>query len=56
MDTPYALGSSRAGVAKISMYGDTPGAMKALVEVLLGKARATGRLPVPVRGVQRSGC
>ncbi|HSE10923.1 MAG TPA: glycoside hydrolase family 3 N-terminal domain-containing protein [Nocardioidaceae bacterium] len=56
MDTPYALRSSRARVAKIAMYGDTPGAMRALVRVLQGKARATGRLPVPVRGVQRSGC
>ncbi len=56
MDTPYALGSSRARVAKVAMYGDTPGAMKALVEVLLGRARASGRLPVPVRGVQRTGC
>ncbi len=56
MDTPYALGRSRARVAKIAMYGDTPGAMRALVQVLLGKARAPGHLPVPVRGVQRSGC
>jgi beta-N-acetylhexosaminidase len=55
-DAPYPLGSSRARVARIAMYGDTPGAMRALVEVLLGKARATGRLPVPVPGVERSGC
>jgi len=55
-DTPYALGSSRARVARIAMYGDTPGAMRALVQVLLGKARAPGRLPVPVPGVERSGC
>ncbi len=56
MDTPYALGESRARVAKIALYGDTPGAMRALVQVLLGKARAPGRLPVPVKGVQRTGC
>lgn len=56
MDTPYVLGRSSARVAKIAMYGDTPGAMKALVRVLLGKARAPGRLPVPVKGVQRPGC
>lgn len=55
-DTPYPLGSSRAPVARIAMYGDTPGAMRALVQVLLGKARATGRLPVPVPGVERAGC
>jgi beta-N-acetylhexosaminidase len=56
MDTPYALGSSTARVAKVAMYGDTQGAMRALVQVLLGKARATGRLPVPVGDVVRRGC
>jgi beta-N-acetylhexosaminidase len=56
LDTPYALGRSNARVAKVAMYGDTPGAMRALVDVLVGKARAPGRLPVPVGGVQRSGC
>jgi beta-N-acetylhexosaminidase len=56
LDTPYALGRSSARVAKVAMYGDTPGAMRALVDVLVGKARAPGRLPVPVGGVQRTGC
>jgi beta-N-acetylhexosaminidase len=56
MDTPYALGSSTAHVAKIAMYGDTPGAMRALVGVLTGRARAEGRLPVPVPNVQRRVC
>ncbi|MFZ5847363.1 MAG: glycoside hydrolase family 3 N-terminal domain-containing protein [Actinomycetota bacterium] len=56
LDTPYVLGRSSARVAKLAMYGDTPGAMKALVRVLLGKARAPGHLPVPVTGVQRTGC
>lgn len=55
-DTPYALGRSTARVAKIAMYGDTPGAMRALVEVLTGRSRAEGRLPVPVPNVQRRGC
>jgi beta-N-acetylhexosaminidase len=56
LDTPYALGRSSARLAKVAMYGDTPGAMRALVNVLVGKARAPGRLPVPVSGVQRNGC
>jgi beta-N-acetylhexosaminidase len=56
LDTPYALGRSSARVAKVAMYGNTPGAMRALVDVLVGKARAPGRLPVPVSGVQRTGC
>lgn len=56
LDTPYALGSSTARVAKVAMYGDTPGAMRALVRVLLGRAQANGTLPVPVGNVQRRGC
>ncbi|MEO5854197.1 MAG: glycoside hydrolase family 3 N-terminal domain-containing protein [Nocardioides sp.] len=49
VDSPYVLGPSRARV-KIATYGDTPGAMAALVEVLTGAARAPGRLPVAVAG------
>ncbi len=56
MDTPYVLGASSAGTARVALYGDTPGAMRALVDVLLGRARAPGRLPVPVSGVARAGC
>lgn len=55
-DTPYALGRSSARVAKVAMYGDTRGSMRALVDVLLGRARAPGALPVPVPGVERRGC
>lgn len=54
-NTPYVLGSLGAGT-KIATYGDTPGAMSALLDVLLGKAKAPGRLPVPVSGVERQGC
>lgn len=54
-DTPYALGRSTAPV-KIASYGESAGAMRALVDVLLGKARAPGRLPVPVEGLSRPGC
>jgi hypothetical protein len=38
------------------MYGDTRGAMRALVRVLLGRDRADGHLPVPVGNVARRGC
>lgn len=55
-DTPYALGASSATTARIALYGDTPGAMSALVDVLLGRARAPGQLPVEVAGVERTGC
>jgi len=54
-NTPYVLGTVRAPV-RIATYGDTPGAMSALVDVLLGKVKATGSLPVPVQGVERDGC
>lgn len=54
-DTPYPLGASSAPV-RIATYGETPGAMRALVDVLLGKRPAPGRLPVKVDGVTRDGC
>ena len=44
-NTPYVLGSVSAPV-RLATYGDTPGAMSALVDVLLGRATAPGRLPV----------
>ncbi len=53
-NTPYVLSSLGAPV-KIATFGNTPGAMSALVEVLLGHAKAPGSLPVPVPGV-REGC
>ena len=54
-DRPYLLGGSSAPV-RIATYGETPGAMSALVDVLLGRERAPGRLPVEVPGVPRRGC
>lgn len=54
-NTPYVLGTLDAPV-RIATFGDTPGAMSALVDVLLGKATAPGTLPVKVSGVERAGC
>ncbi len=54
-DTPYVLGAVSAPV-RIATFGDTPGAMSALVDVLLGRAQAPGSLPVTVAGVERDGC
>ena len=56
MDTPYVLGRSTARVAKLATFGETSGAMRALVSVLLGRSTAPGHLPVPVANVPRSGC
>jgi beta-N-acetylhexosaminidase len=54
-DTPYVLAKGHAPV-KIATYSSTPGAMRALVDVLLGRRRAPGTLPVEVPGVTRNGC
>ncbi len=54
VDTPYVLGRTGASV-RIATYGDTIGAMTALVAFLQGRASAPGRLPVRVPGVRR-GC
>lgn len=54
-DSPWVLGRVDAPT-RIATFGDTPGAMDVLVEVLLGEASAPGRLPVRVAGVAREGC
>ena len=54
-DSPWVLGRVDAPT-RIATYGDTPGAMAALVDVLVGAATAPGRLPVKVAGVARGGC
>jgi beta-N-acetylhexosaminidase len=56
LDTPYVLGRSTARRARLATFGETPGAMTALVSVLLGRSTAPGHLPVPVAGVARDGC
>lgn len=56
LDRPYALGASSATVAKIALFGRTPAAFRALVDVLRGQATGGGTLPVPVDGVERPGC
>ncbi|SEF08491.1 glycoside hydrolase family 3 protein [Jiangella alba] len=55
LDRPYALGGSDAPV-KIALYGRTPGAFRALAEVLAGTSPARGTLPVPVSGAEQQGC
>lgn len=54
-NTPYALANVHSRV-RIATYGNTPGAMSALVDVLLGEARAPGHLPVRMPRVPRRGC
>ncbi len=56
LDTPYALGESSAATAKIALYGRTPAAFRALVDVLMGRASGGGELPVEVPDTDRPGC
>lgn len=56
LDAPWPLARSVAPT-RIALYGRTPGAFRALLAVLAGKAAATGKLPAAV-GAYRpgSGC
>jgi beta-N-acetylhexosaminidase len=57
LDAPYGLGRSTGSAARIALYGRTPEAFAALVDVLTGEASAPGRLPVAVKGLPaRAGC
>jgi beta-N-acetylhexosaminidase len=56
LDRPWVLGRSTAAIARLATYGDSSGAMTALVDVLLGRAPARGTLPVDVPGLPRRGC
>lgn len=47
LDAPWPLAGSTAPT-KVALYGRTPGAFKALLAVLAGKAGAPGKLPVAV--------
>lgn len=47
LDAPWPLAQS-AAATKIALYGRSPGAYKALLAVLAGKAAATGKLPAAV--------
>lgn len=55
MDTPYLLGAARSPVL-LATYSSTPVAMAALADVLAGRAKPTGRSPVPVPGLPASSC
>jgi beta-N-acetylhexosaminidase len=55
MDTPYLLSSAKAGTL-LASYSSSRLSLKALAAVLAGKAKATGRSPVPVEGLPRTAC
>lgn len=57
LDSPYTLGTDRARVAKLATFGRTPATYTALVDIMLGRRAAAGRLPVAVGSARvGSGC
>ena len=55
LDRPAVLGRSSARV-KLATYGETPAAILALADVLMGQQKAPGHLPLAVPGTRRPGC
>ncbi len=55
LDRPGVLAGTGAKV-RLATFGDSPGSIRALADVLLGRAKAPGRLPVTVPGLKRQGC
>lgn len=56
LDSPYVLVGSSATKAKLALYGSTPQAMEALVDVLAGDAIPAGHLPVVLPGITPPHC
>ncbi|MEU7866323.1 glycoside hydrolase family 3 N-terminal domain-containing protein [Dactylosporangium sp. NPDC049140] len=54
LDTPYVLGSAKGTL--LATYSGSRASMSALADVLLGKAKAPGRSPVPVSGLSPTAC
>ncbi|MFG2044741.1 glycoside hydrolase family 3 protein [Dactylosporangium sp. NPDC048998] len=54
LDTPYVLGSAKGTL--VATYSSSRASMSALADVLVGKAKAPGRTPVPVPGLPASAC
>ena len=54
-DVPYILASARSKTL-LATYSNVDSSMRALAKVLVGKAKAPGRSPVPVAGLPNSAC
>lgn len=54
-DTPYLLASAKSPTL-VATYGNVEASMGALAAVLVGRAKAPGRSPVPVGSLPRSVC
>lgn len=55
MDTPYVLARAKSPTL-LATYSSSRASMTALAAVLAGKARPTGRSPVPVPGLPATAC
>ncbi|MFC4105688.1 glycoside hydrolase family 3 protein [Micromonospora zhanjiangensis] len=55
MDTPYLLAKAKSE-RLLATYSSTESSMAALAAVLAGKAKPTGRAPVPVSGLPATSC
>jgi beta-N-acetylhexosaminidase len=56
VDVPYPLGRAPRASTQIALFGTTPPAWSVLVDVLAGRLRPTGRLPVAVPGAAPPRC
>jgi beta-N-acetylhexosaminidase len=56
LGTPYVLAGARTAGTKLALFGWTPGAMEALVDVLLGHADPQGSLPVDIPALMPPRC
>jgi beta-N-acetylhexosaminidase len=55
MDTPQVLATATSGVL-LATYSSSAASMAALADVLAGRARPSGRSPVPVPGLPSTSC
>lgn len=55
MDEPYRLSAARSPTV-LAAFGATKVSMRAVADVLAGKAKAPGRSPVPVDGLPATAC
>lgn len=53
LDTPYPLAKLPKGAVGLATYGHTPSTLDALADILTGKAKPSGSLPVAVGSHQR---
>jgi beta-N-acetylhexosaminidase len=54
LDTPYVLSGAKGTL--LATYSGSRASMSALADVLLGKAKAPGKAPVPVQGLPATAC